>query len=298
VLLHNFFYRVQKIRKSLSIRSVSPGKKTILITSADMYERAKAQKHARLVANRPHGSFTVEAAMTIPLFLFAVVIILGFFPVMKVQMQVTAGLSYTSRMLAISCQDTEEPQKLVYLAKGRILFQSYFKEQGFDGDRINGKLAGVSLLESDFSGDYITLRASYRIKLPISFWKIKNLPVKQCVRSRKWTGANPDEETGEDGYVYVTPRGSAYHKSTSCSYLDLSIQSVTTAQLQTLRNKDGAIYYPCSCYQSGATSVYITDYGTQYHSSLGCPGLKRSVYKISRDQIGSRHPCNKCYGGG
>lgn len=281
-----------KHTKSLSICSCRSGKFVIHIPNT--VQSAKALQYARLF-----GSFTVEAVFVTPLLVFAAVVVLGLFPMMQVQIQVTGGLQYASRMIAASCQDEEEEVKnLLYLAEGRVFFQSYLKEHGCRSDMINGGMSGISLLESDFSGDYVTLRAVYRVKLPVSFWNIRELPVRQSVKSKKWTGA---DETGiaseEEGYVYITPAGNAYHSSTSCNYLDLSIQKAALVQIQTMRNNSGGIYYPCSCYRPGQAFAYITDYGTKYHSDLGCTDLKRTVYRVTLEEAGSRHPCAKCYGG-
>lgn len=291
MLLHRNDYKKTKHHKSLSIFFWKSGK---FVTSfPGKVQCAKALQYARR-----SGSFTLEAALTVPLLIFAAAVVLGLFPVMLVQIQVTGGLQYASRVLAVSCQDEEEERhNLIDLAEGRILFQSYLKEHGCRSDIIEGGTAGISMLESDFSGDYVTLRACYRVRLPVSFWKISTLSVRQCVRSRKWTGAATGDTLSEAGYVYVTPTGSAYHSHASCHYLDLSIRSVSVVQLPVLRNNGGGIYYPCSCYRPGMPFVYITDYGTKYHSDLGCADLKRTVYKVKLEDTGSRHPCVKCYGG-
>lgn len=291
MLLHRNDYKKTKYHKSLSIFFWKSGK--FVTCSPGKVQCAKALQYAR-----QSGSFTLEAALVTPLLVFAAALVLGLFPAMLVQIQVTGGLQYASRMMAVSCQDEEEDiHNLINLAEGRILFQSYLKGHGCRSDIIEGGTAGISMLESDFSGDYVTLRASYRVRLPVSFWNISKLSVRQCVRSRKWTGADSDETSVEEGYVYVTPTGSAYHSSASCHYLDLSIQNVSIVQIPVLRNKSGGIYYPCSCYLPGMPFTYITDYGTKYHSDLGCSDLKRTVYKVKLEDAGSRHPCTKCYGG-
>lgn len=291
MLLHKNDYKKTKHHKSLSIFFWKSGR---FVTSFPYeVQCAKALQYAR-----QSGSFTLEAALIMPLFVFAAAVVLGLFSVMLVQIQITGGLQYASRMIAVSCQDDEEDiHNLLYLAEGRILFQSYLKEHGCRSDIIQGGMAGISMLESDFSGDYVTLRASYQVNLPVSFWNIRQLPVRQSVKSKKWTGADPAGASAEDGYVYVTSTGNAYHSSASCHYLDLSIRSVSIVQIAVLRNRSGGIYYPCSCYRPGMPSVYITDYGTKYHSDLGCSDLKRTVYKVKLEDAGSRHPCMKCYGG-
>ncbi len=291
MLLHKNGYYKLKFKKSLSMNPWISGKFITHIPNKKHYAKA-------LQCVRVSGSFTVEAAFAVPIFLFAVVVFLGLFLMMLVQIQVTGALQYASRVVAASCQDIEEEtQDFAYLIKSRVLFQEYLTEHGCKDAVIEGGMAGISLLGSDFSGEYITLRASYCVNLPVSFWNFRELPVQQCVKSRKWTGMETGTGDAGEGYVYVTPSGSAYHSSTSCSYLDLSIRSISVSQIDTLRSRSGSIYYPCSCYRQGAGSVYITDYGTKYHSNLGCSGLKRTIYRIKLEEVGSRHPCAKCYGG-
>ena len=177
----------------------------------------------------------------------------------------------------------------------RYLVQKELRGMGWEDRKISGNVSGISFLDSDFSGDEIVACVSYRIRMPVSFGRWGNLPVKQQVVCKKWTGRKEHGSGTEDAdYVYVTPYGTAYHVSLGCRYLDLSVRSVQAAGLKSLRNKDGGIYYPCSCVKENKSSVYITDYGTFYHENPGCYRLKRSVSKILRSEAGSRHPCSKC----
>ncbi|MCC8151949.1 MAG: hypothetical protein LIO96_10990 [Lachnospiraceae bacterium] len=236
----------------------------------------------------------MEAAFVLPLFIFAAVIVVGLFPMLKIQVQVNAALQYAARMMAVSWQDSEDSHEVLSLAEGEILFRTYMSEHGYEDSVLKYGLASISLLGSDLSGDYVTLSADYRVQLPISFWSLSSLPVEQCVCMKKWTGAAQDGADEEDDYVYITPEGTAYHSSAECSYLKLSIRAVPVSTISSLRNKSGGIYYACSCYEGGSL-VYITDYGAQYHSNLNCSGLKRTIYKVSPDQVGDRHACSKCY---
>ena len=45
-------------------------------------------------------------------------------------------------------------------------------------------------------------------------------------------------------------------------------------------------------YVSG--KVYVTDYGTCYHSDLACSGLKRTIYLILLEETGGKRACGKC----
>ncbi len=244
------------------------------------------------------GSFTVEAAFVLPLFLFAALVVLGLFPILKLQTEVNNALQYAARMKAAAYQDDGATLGTLLSKSEKTLFRSYMEEHGYEESVLAAGLDSISLAGSDLSGDYVTLVASYDAQLPISFWSFGSIPVKQCVSMKKWTGASGGDEDGEGGsYVYVTPTGSVYHTSTDCPYLKLSIESVAVSDLGTIRNKSGGIYYPCSCY-NGNSIAYITDYGTRYHSDLECSSLKRTIYKVSADAVEGLHACSKCGGSG
>ena len=101
----------------------------------------------------------------------------------------------------------------------------------------------------------------------------------------------------EEDYVYITPEGEAYHLSTDCNYLKLSIESVKYSELAALRNDSDHKYYPCSICAEENTScdnVYITSYGEYFHTDLNCLGLKRTIYMVPLSEVGNRHLCSKC----
>ncbi len=252
-------------------------------------------KHAKALQRACRkGSFTVEAAFALPLFLFAAVIVIGLFPILKLQTEVNCGLQYAARMKAVAFQGDEVTLGTLLSKSEKALFCSYMEEHGYESSVLKGGLSSISLAGSDTSGDYVTLVASYDAQLPISFWSFDSLPVSQCVKMKKWTGASDTDGDDEDGsYVYVTPTGSAYHSSTDCPYLKLSIRSVSVSSLAVLRNASGGKYYACGCY-NGSGTAYITTYGTEYHSNLECSSLKRTIYKVAQDAAEGRHACPKC----
>ncbi len=273
-IIHKSLSNLMRISKSL----VSPKNK-----------RAKALQWVC-----PKASFTVEASFVLPLFLFAALVVLGFFPVLKLQTEVNGALQYAARIKAAAYREEEATLGTLFSRSESALFSSYMEEHGYESSVLSNGLDSISLAGSDLSGDYVTLVAAYEANLPISFWNVTTLPVKQCVKMKKWTGdAGTDGEAADGTYVYVTPTGSAYHSTADCPYLKLSIESVATSELDSRRNASGGIYYPCKCY-NGGDIAYITTYGTEYHSDLGCSSLKRTIYKVSADSVEDRHACAKC----
>ena len=161
---------------------------------------------------------------------------------------------------------------------------------------MKGGTAGVSLLKSKFDGDFVELRAEYKVKIPVPLFQLKDLAFIQRSHNRKWTGKIIEGEDF-DAYVYVTKNGSVYHTSSGCHYIDLSIKAVEYSHVTELRNLNGGKYSPCGCmltkYHSGGI-VYITNYGTNYHGSLSCSGLKRTVQMIKKSEVNGLPLCSKC----
>ena len=83
--------------------------------------------------------------------------------------------------------------------------------------------------------------------------------------------------------------------SRGCTYLKYSIVAADRDLLKNQRNEDGSIYYPCeSCGDSNGQTVFITSYGTRYHSTLACNKLRRTVQAVPISEVGDRGACSKC----
>ena len=266
------------------------------ILRKSLTKHAKCNPHNNFYNGTPlcAGSYTLEAAVVIPLVTGFWLFLLFFFRVLQAQTGVYSALSYSSRKTAAIASEMESAT--ASLGTAEILFREKLAEQESACKYIEGGMWGISLLTSDCSGEFIDLKAYYRVKFPIGFFQIKGITIYQESKSKKWTG-QPAEQDEEASYVYVTEYGEAYHRSKECNYLDLSIQSVKVAQIGGLRNRDEHKYYPCElCAEeiAGVEDVYITSYGASYHSSLSCGGLKRSIYVKRLSDVGFRHPCSKC----
>lgn len=280
-------------RKTNNIKSLSMFSRqlqTSPINKTGNLKNTKALQYACL-----SGSLTLEAALVTPLLLFFVLVFLHLFLLLGVQLQVSAALQHTARSMAASYTDTEEPGTAEGYLQARHLFWKYMGQRELLSDLYRRNRSEISFIGSDFSGDFIKLYAVYEVKLPVFWEKWGKLPVKQQVVCKKWTGASMSSDGDADGtYMYITPYGNAYHSSAECKTLKLSIRSVPRAAISALRSEDGSIYYPCRCAGTSSQNVYITDYGTEYHGNIACSGLKRTVYRVLKSQVGDRHPCMRC----
>lgn len=263
-----------------------------------------SQESGRLAEGTPQctckkGSLTIEAAVIMPFLACFFALLLFFFRVMQVQLVVQDSLYETARTLALYAGAEEEISNAKYLALAKGGVAVSLSENENINQYVSGKVLGISLLESEFEGDEIFLKANYRMEFPISLLGKRSVYLHQQVCCRKWTGFRGSVDASEEaGYVYITETGTAYHKTKACPYLDLSIRAVDIDEVLMLRNESGQKYRECNdCADknAGNKTVYITSYGECYHFSISCSGLKRTIYKIKLEDVGGRSKCRKCW---
>lgn len=242
------------------------------------------------------GVFTLEAAVILPLLACFFVSILFFFRVMQIELTVQKALDDTGRQLAV--YGAKEEGSALDIAVAQALFLKELNKKEVPERYILGGKLGISLLSSEFSRQEVRLRACYRIRLPVRIFWVRELSMEQRADCRKWNGWGAVPESGEaDVWVYVTETGSVYHRTSTCSHLELSIRSVEREQLAYLRNENGGKYYACSrCVNRTNTwgNVYITNQGDRYHNDLNCSEIKRTVYMIRLSEAGTRECCKRC----
>lgn len=132
----------------------------------------------------------------------------------------------------------------------------------------------------------------------VSLFPIQTIRFFYTVKVYPWIGSEAavSSEEGEE-MVYVTEHGEVYHATNSCSYLNVSVQQVTSSRITEYRNKNGGKYYPCEiCGQKRSAGIfYITSWGDRYHSSASCSKLHRSIRLIRRSEaVQEYRPCSRC----
>lgn len=254
------------------------------------------------------GSFTVEAALLLPVLACFFSLILFFFQIMQIQLSVQSALEKTGRNLALMAvwekedmeienEDTVETASYLALAKASMCLE--LQKDNNIKRFVKGGAMGISLLSSEMGGDYIFLNANYQVKFPLDILGKQSFLVTQKACFRKWTGWHViDTMNQKDIVVYLTMYGEVYHMRKSCPYLVLSIQKVKKLYVPILRNKDGARYKEClTCKNENgkSTVVYITEYGEKYHYSMECRGLKRTIYQKTLSEVEGMDSCSKCW---
>ena len=256
----------------------------------------KNTKRERASAFTSKGSITLEAAIVVPIFFFAMLCVSCLLEMMSIQTIMRNALYSVGKEIAQ--QAYSSPMISNYGIQQHII--KNIGADKLDRSMIAGGENGIncSKSRSDWSTAVIDLSVCYDLELPILMFKIPVLSREETLRVKGWTGYAAGiygEEKNE--VVYVTDYGLVYHKNMSCTYLELSIQAVGIADIENLRSESGGKYYPCESCGSDAVSagrVYITDYGTRYHTSLECKKVKRNIYAVPLDEVYGLGGCSKC----
>lgn len=242
------------------------------------------------------ASYTIEAVLLFPLLAGFFVSILFLFRILQVQVFVEEALIYAGEQTALESSLISSDSAL--LASANAFFLYALEERKISNNDVVGGALGISLLGSDSTEEELILKAIYQMKLPINFFGKKYFTVTHENKFRKWNGAYAKYKNNEEisTYVYITSSGSAYHKTSGCRSLDLSVEQVHIDKISELRGGDGQKYYPCSaCSTKNNTNVYYTKYGYLYHVDIHCFAIKRTISKIPITEIGTKKPCKYCY---
>ena len=254
------------------------------------------------------GSMTVEAALVLPIFLFAVLFFLYFFQFLFLQESVQSGITEAGRFLS-RYEALMEKSQTLEVAKEIILkqrFLEYLNTESINMNCVVGGMTGIWVTLSCEEEDIIDITAVYRVRFPIPFFGEKTSLIKQRVRTRAFVGKELRSHRGEgnqdltgadeERIVYVAENGTVYHESENCTHLKLSISGIYKNQLETVRNADGGKYTACEkCIKGRLEDVlYIAREGDKYHSILSCSGLKRTYYTVRYSEVNGLQKCSRC----
>ena len=241
------------------------------------------------------GSVTLETAMILPFFFLAFVCLLYMMEVMAVRTSIRSGMQYAAKVTA----EKAYLQRMVSDEALEELIVQAIGNERLDRSVVVGGREGIHCNESRMSPltGILNLHVSYKVRVPVPVITRLSVGMEESMMVKGWCGY---ERTGwellSDKMVYVTENGMVYHLDSSCNFLELSIRSVSMENLGEVRNKNQGKYHACEfCVKNQAKeNVYITDYGDRYHHSLGCSGLKRTVYAIPLSEAVGKGVCTKC----
>lgn len=249
--------------------------------------------HSVLLLDNQKGQASVELALLLPIFLIAFYSIFLIGQVYMLEEQVYAAFQQTALDLSEQAYliGEHEVGEIAVDTLATTSFLTYEKEIKNVKALVKGGAAGFSFLHSTYDekcGE-MDLILRYAVKVNVPFMRNVSFPIYERARIHTWVG-NADNRINDDEYVYITDNQAVYHTRRDCSYLALSISAVTGFQID--HSSYGACEYCAHTLQPSAR-YYVTEYGQKYHESLDCVGLKRTVYKVKKEDV-NKGACSRC----
>lgn len=250
----------------------------------------------RAFAFTSKGSITLEAAIATVFFFLGALCLVITFETILLQTKVKSALHAVAKEVAVEvCTNpmiptTEMEKKIAEFIGKEELDKSFIVggSKGFD----------CSNSKKYWNTTIMDLSVQYKIRISIFMFRIPTILQEEVIRVKGWTGYEEKRtDDVENVMVYVTDYGIVYHKDLNCTYIELSTKRVTAEEALQRRNQRGEKYQACQyCNRDSENQqkVYITDYGTRYHASLDCKGLKRGIYVVPLTDIKGLGGCSKC----
>lgn len=276
---------------------------TLSQSSALQAQRNKKKERAFLFASflwsaddSSHAGITVEAALVLPVFLFALLWFPYSLVIMGTQVRIQQALEQSAMEIAqyryvgeVFPEEIELPQMaggIAGSAYGSIRTSSLLGRENLRNSCVKN---GILLVTDHAEEDFVELIANYQVEMPF-FPRSKTLWMQQKSRRRVWSGK-------EEQMVYITRTGKVYHRYLDCSYIRHNPRAVLASSVKEQQNSEGKHYTPCGiCCREAVVSgtVYITTEGEHYHSSDTCGGICKEVIAIPLSEVGERPLCSRC----
>lgn len=285
----------------------------------DKWNRNKNFNKKKLVflqlnINMPHiskraylkASATLEASLVIPIFIYAVMTISYLIYALGVKVHISQALYNETRQLSrfvyMMKNNNSVPINTLVYATAQSQFINELGVSYASTHNIAGGNAGLLISSKDIINDNneIKLSVSYAIRNPFNIFGTGLLRYEQSYVSKAWLGENGSTDNYADSdnatFVYITMQGEVYHRNSECTYLKPVISEVSTNSIGDYRNSSGAIYYQCErCAGSlNSEKLYITEYGTRFHTTPNCSEIKRNVIRVKLSTVSDRRACAKC----
>ncbi|GLB32104.1 hypothetical protein LAD12857_40270 [Lacrimispora amygdalina] len=261
------------------------------------------------------ASLTIEAALALPLFLFAVIILMMPMKLLNDGRKVQTALEITGEELSQYVSVLKELEKREDLSAAGVNelpdgFLNGMTEQGIllyarmkmSRHDVFEYLDSVSFSHSSILKDNetIDLIMDYRIRLPFAVLGLKSIKMTARCCRRAWIGNTllyNEESDHSQELVYVGRDSTRYHKKRTCHYLYNHIKAVNKKDLESMRNINGGKYKPCSrC--TGLTEegsvVYIMPSGEKYHSNKDCTAITAYVRLVPLSEVVHLGACSYC----
>ncbi len=267
------------------------------------------------------AGMTVEAAIVLPLFICFFVNLSSAIEIIRLHGNLELALWNIGNKMAVYGsmlpweQEVEDSADWWEQAAGVAFSYLYVKQEigNFLGETylekspVHNGINGLQFWESDIStkGDVFEIIVTYKISPYGSLAAFHPFRMTNRYYGHLWNGyALPTESDEKTALVYITERGTVYHKDRNCSHIKLSVRETTLQNALSVHNFYGEKYQPCTLCGStpgGETEqgkdgfmVWITSDGNSIHYNRSCSSLKRTVREVTVNEVAGLKPCSRC----
>lgn len=291
-----------KLRKNLNpCNEFIPAKKPYI---------ANCIKRISLLTLQPvsvQASMTVEAALVIPLFCFFIIYMGSAMEMIRLHGNLEVALWDAGRQVGIygelldSENATDDPEECDpdNRVEAVVISYTYIRNQIRKqlGDEylkqapLDKGIDGLQFLESSIRGDNYEIVVTYKIKPLLSLLGFHEFRMANKYYGHLWTGYEIPGTKEDVEYVYVTGDAKVYHTNRECTHIRLSIHMIQEEEIP-------KGYKACEKCVEGKNirtdMFYICTEGKHYHSNQNCPGIKRTVYCIAKENVYGYRECSRC----
>lgn len=275
-----------------------------------------------------HAGMTVEAAIVFPLFLFFFLNLSCAVEMIRLHCNLEAALCNIGNKMSIygsallseevkeegkELEEAERDSKntiVMQEAKDMLFSYIYVKDaiiryegkEYLDSSPLLYGSDGLQFLESDIftSDDTFEITMTYAVAPWIQYVGIRPFSMANKYYGHIWNGydlSSSVDNKEKIQTVYIAQNASVYHEDINCTHLKLSIREISPLNIKSERNIYGKKYTLCEKCGKGTmpNRLFVGMEGDRYHFRKDCPGLKRTIYSMSKTEAGSKYrPCSRC----
>ncbi len=223
---------------------------------------------------RFHGSLTVEASLSVPVFF---IVVFSLFYILRI-------------LFDMNCMEV----RLADTARNYAIYDTKLAT-------VTNVIKDKTLILWKDNQKIPVCYVSYKEEIPFIGSEFVKLRLYQQMAVSPYKGRTmaSDKNKEKSEFVYVTPKGKVYHRDKRCTYLKPRVKSESGKKIEKIRNSSGAIYHSCELCCKGKEAkdfdvVYITTYGNRFHADSSCRGIKKEARRIKLSEAGNMPPCSKC----
>lgn len=248
------------------------------------------------------AGMTVEAAIVMPLCLFFLLSLGSAVEMIRLHNNIQLALLDAGSMVTLYGRDHTREVPASVLSELYILgkiVEYTGKEYLEDSPLVNGS-DGMSLWESKglLNTDVLDITVSYSVCSGFFFPEISKASMANRFYAHLWNGYDVTKKSAQADMVYMAETGRVWHKSKDCSFLRITVCQIPGGEIDMIRNSNGERYQPCGICAKGMLPdiLLATETGRSYHYYRDCPGLKRTVHAVSKEDVEGRGipPCSRC----